>query len=110
MSEYKPKPFTKEIHDKMREDINAPLDSKRTLCNVLKQAYRCSKEESYNFQAVQALLLEALWMGQRMHDKLYDDQKQLVNQENIEQNQKEDPFAIDWSNLDGRNVSQGNWD
>jgi len=46
--------------------------------------------------------LESLWMGQRMHSKLYDEQKQ--------QNEDEDPFAVDWSNLDGRNVAQGNWD
>ena len=26
------------------------------------------------------------------------------------QNEDEDPFAVDWSNLDGRNVAKGNWD
>ena len=110
MSEYKPKPFTKEIAEQMREEMNLSFDEKRTLCNVLKLAYRCSREESYNLQAVQALLLESLWMGQRMHSKLYDEQKQEFNNEHQQQNEDEDPFAVDWSNLDGRNVAQGNWD
>lgn len=110
MSEYKPKPFTKEIAEQMRDEMNLPFDEKRTLCNVLKQAYRCSKEESYNLEAVRALLLESLWMGQRMHAKLYDEQQQQFKHEHIDQNKDEDPFAVDWSNLDGRNVAQGNWD
>ena len=110
MSEYKPRPFTKEIAEQMKVAMNESFDEKRTLCNVLKLAYRCSREESYNLQAVQALLLESLWMGQRMHAKLYDVQKQELNNEHRQQNQDEDPFAVDWSNLDGRNVAQGNWD
>jgi hypothetical protein len=110
MSEYKPKPFTKELAEQMKVAMSEPFDEKRTLCNVLKLAYRCSREESYNLQAVQALLLESLWMGQRMHAKLYDAQKQEFNNEHQQQNEDEDPFAVDWSNLDGRNVAQGNWD
>lgn len=110
MSEYKPKPFTKEICEQMKEEMKLPLDDKRTLCNVLKQAYRCSKEESYNLEAVRALLLESLWMGQRMHAKLYEDQKDEICKEFVGQDGDEDPFAVDWSNLDGRNVAQGNWD
>ena len=110
MSEYQPKPFTKELAEQMKVAMTEPFDEKRTLCNVLKLAYRCSREESYNLQAVQALLLESLWMGQRMHSKLYDAQKQEFNNEHQQQNEDEDPFAVDWSNLDGRNVAQGNWD
>jgi len=110
MSEYKPKPFTKEIAEQMKLEMEASFDEKRTLCNVLKLAYRCSREESYNLEAVRALLLESLWMGQRMHSKLYDNQKQEVKNEQIEQEDDEDPFAVDWSNLDGRNIAQGNWD
>lgn len=110
MSEYKPKPFTKELAEQMKVAMSEPFDEKRTLCNVLKLAYRCSREESYNLQAVQALLLESLWMGQRMHAKLYDTQKQEFNNEHQQQKEDEDPFAVDWSNLDGRNVAQGNWD
>ena len=110
MNEYKPRPFTKEIAEQMKVAMNESFDEKRTLCNVLKLAYRCSREESYNLQAVQALLLESLWMGQRMHDKLYDTQKQEFNNEHQQQNEDEDPFSVDWSNLDGRNVAQGNWD
>lgn len=110
MNEYKPRPFTKEIAEQMKVAMTEPFDEKRTLCNVLKLAYRCSREESYNLQAVQALLLESLWMGQRMQSKLYDAQKQELNNEHQQQNEDEDPFAVDWSNLDGRNVAQGNWD
>lgn len=110
MSEYKPRPFTKDIAEQMKQEMKAPFDEKRTLCNVLKLAYRCSKEESYNLEAVRALLLESLWMGQRMHNKLYDNQMQAVKSEQIEQIEDEDPFAVDWSNLDGRNVAKGNWD
>ena len=36
MSEYKPKPFTKELAEQMRQAMSDPLDEKRTLCNVLK--------------------------------------------------------------------------
>ena len=110
MSEYKPKPFTKELAEQMKVAMTEPFDEKRTLCNVLKQAYRCSKEESYNLEAVRALLLESLWMGQRMHAKLYDEQQQQFTGEYIDQDEDEDPFSVDWSNLDGRNVAQGNWD
>lgn len=110
MKKYKPKPFTKEISEQMRDAMNEAFDSKRTLCNVLKQAYRCSKEESYNLEAVRALLLEALWMGQRMSEKLSKARKEQLHNENIKQDEDEDPFAVDWSNLDGRNVAKGNWD
>lgn len=110
MSEYKPKPFTKELAEQMKVAMTEPFDEKRTLCNVLKLAYRCSREESYNLQAVQALLLESLWMGQRMSAKLSSDKKQEFNNEHQQQNEDEDPFAVDWSNLDGRNVAKGNWD
>jgi hypothetical protein len=110
MSDYKPKPFTREIAEQMVKEMNQPFDEKRTLCNVLKIAYRCSKEESYNLEAVRALLLEGLWMGKRMHEKLYNEEKNKLKEEYIEQEDEEYDFSIDWSKLDGRNVSQGNWD
>jgi hypothetical protein len=94
----------------MVKEMNQPFDEKRTLCNVLKIAYRCSKEESYNLEAVRALLLEGLWMGKRMHEKLYNEEKNKLKEEYIEQEDEEYDFSIDWSKLDGRNVSQGNWD
>jgi len=93
MSDYKPKPFTREIAERMVKEMKQPFDEKRTLCNVLKIAYRCSKEKSYNLEAVRALLLEGLWMGKRMHEKLY-------NEEYIEQEDEEYDFSIDWSKLD----------
>lgn len=110
MKKYKPKPFTKEISEQIREEMDKPFDKKRTLCNVIKQAYRCSQEKSYNLEAVRALLLESLWMGQRMHAKLYEEQKEQIRKEFVGQDDDEDPFSVDWSNLDGRNVTQGNWD
>jgi hypothetical protein len=110
MSEYKPKPFTKEIADEMKKIMESEFDDKRTLCNVLKLAYRCAREESFNLEATRALLLEGLWMGQRMSDALTKKRKENFNSELSNQNEDEDPFAVDWSNLDGRNVARGNWD
>ena len=110
MSEYKPKPFTKEIAEETKIKIDCPFNDKRTLCNVLKLAYRCAKEESYNLKATRALILEALWMGQRMSDALTKKRKENFHSELSQQDEEEDPFSVDWSNLDGRNVSQGNWD
>jgi hypothetical protein len=110
MSNYRPKPFTKEIADQMKANMNSEFDEKRTLCNVLKLAYRCSREESFNLEATRALLLEALWMGQRMSDALTKKRKENIEKELIQQKKDEDPFAVDWDNMDGRNVAQGNWD
>jgi len=110
MSEYKPKPFTKEIADQMKISMDSEFDEKRTLCNVLKLAYRCSKEASFNLEATRALLLEALWMGQRMSEKLSKIRKNQLEKELIRQENDEDPFSVDWDNMDGRNVAQGNWD
>jgi len=110
MNHYKPKPFTEDVKIKMEQAINEPLDDVRTLCNVIKLAYRCSNESSYNLSAAKLLLLEALWMGQRMHARLYEDQQLELKSESKHQEIEEDPFSVDWSNLDGRNVAQGNWD
>ena len=110
MKKYEPKPFTKEIADQMKLNMNSEFDEKRTLCNVLKLAYKCSREESFNLEATRALLLEALWMGQRMSDALTKKRKENIEKELIQQKKDEDPFAVDWDNMDGRNVAQGNWD
>jgi len=110
MSKYKPKSFTKEIYEEIKIKMDSPFDEKRTLCNVLKLAYKCSKEESFNLKATRALILEALWMGQRMSDALTKKRKENFHFELSQQDEEEDPFSVDWSNLDGRNVAQGNWD
>lgn len=110
MKKYEPKPFTKEIANQMKASMDSEFDEKRTLCNVLKLAYRCSREESFNLEATRALLLEALWIGQRMSNALTKKRKESIKQELIPQRKDEDPFAIDWNNMDGRNVAQGNWD
>jgi hypothetical protein len=109
MRKYEPKPFTKEIADKMKESMSSEFDKKRTLCNVLKLAYRCSREESYNLEATRALLLEALWMGQRMSDALTNKRKENIEKELIKQKEDEDPFSADWSNNE-QYPAKGNWD
>jgi len=114
--DYHPKPFTQELAEKSHADIMKPFDDKRTLCNVIKQVYRCVQEESYNLKAARDLLLEALWMGQRMHGKLYKNKRAELEQESAVESVEDDwdseefDFSIDWSKLDGRNVAQGNWD
>ncbi len=110
MSEYKPKPFTKEIYEETKIKMDSPFDEKRTLCNVLKLAYKCSKEESFNLEATRALILEGLWIGQRMSDALTTKRKENFHSELNQQKEEENPFSVDWSNLDGRNVAKGNWD
>lgn len=106
---YTPKPFTQQLAEQAYKDMYVPQDKKRTLCNVIKQAYRAVQDDSYNLAAARDLLLEALWMGQRMHSKLYDEQvKQLRSEEHDDVDEFD--FSVDWSKLDGRNVAQGNWD
>lgn len=109
MKKYQPKPFTKEIADQMKANMSVEFDKKRTLCNVLKLAYRCSKEESYNLEATRALLLEALWIAQRMSEKLSKVRKNKLEKEFIKQEDDEDPFAVDWSN-NQQYPAKGNWD
>lgn len=114
--EYQPKPFTQDLAKQAYQDINKPFDEKRTLCNVIKQVYRCVQEDSYNLQAARDLLLEAMWMGQRMHSKLYKNKLKELESESTHDSLSADWTAdefdhcIDWSSLDGRNVAQGNWD
>lgn len=103
-TEYKPRPFTEELAEDFKKEMLTALDDKRTLCNVLKLAYRNAKKESHNLAAVRALMLEALWMGQRMSDRLSEIRKLELHQEYPEQ-VKDDPFGVDWTDL-----SRGNWD
>lgn len=107
-NQYKPKPFTQELAISALKDMHADLDDKRTLCNVIKQAFRCVQTDSHNLQAAQELMIEALWMAKRMHAKLYSESQVEFAQELVEDNDHE--FVIDWSNMDGRNVAKGNWD
>lgn len=105
--QYKPKPFTQEAAKQTYKHMFESLDDKRTLCNVIKQAFRCVQTDSYNLKAAQELMLEALWMGKRMHSKLYVEKQHEFKMEMVENH---DQYIIDWDNMDGRNVSQGNWD
>ena len=107
--EYKPKPFTQQLAEQAYADMFTQLDDKRTLCNVIKQAFRASQEDSYNLQAVRELLLEALWMGQRMHDKLYKSKQQELTNEQVNENSKLSTIEIDWSKFENL-PARGNWD
>jgi hypothetical protein len=108
-NEYKPKPFTQDLAQETVKDMYTGFDDKRTLCNVIKQAFRCVQEDSYNLKAAQELMLEALWMGKRMHAKLYTESQKEFDEELVEQHDDHE-YIIDWNNMDGRNVSKGNWD
>lgn len=109
---YQPKPFTQQTAEQAYDDMHAPLDDKRTLCNVIKQVFRCVQEDSHNLPAARDLLLEALWMGRRMSAKLSATRKKQLEQETVEDewDAEEFDFCVDWSKLDGRNVAKGNWD
>lgn len=104
---YKPKSFTPEIAVQIGMEINEPLDDKRTLFNVLKQAYKCSREDSYNLTALRALILEAFWMGKRMRNKLGNNAKRALKQE-MPEHVEEFMFSVDWN--EDMDLSQGNWD
>tara|TARA_B110000305_G_C19432605_1_gene637068 strand:- start:1888 stop:2220 length:333 start_codon:yes stop_codon:yes gene_type:complete len=107
--QYNPKPFTQDLAQDTFKEMSAGLDDKRTLCNVIKQAFRCVQEDSYNLRAAQELMLEALWMGKRMHAKLYTESQIEFNEELVDHSDDHE-YVIDWDNLDGRNVANGNWD
>lgn len=107
---YTPKPFTQQIAEQTFIKMYEPQDQKRTLCNVIKQAFRSVQDDSHNLQAARDLLLEALWIGQRMNDALTEKNKYELTQEAVEDKDDEYEFSIDWSKLDGRNVAKGNWD
>jgi len=104
---YIPKPFTPELAVQAAMEMDETYDEKRTLCNVLKQAYRCSREDSYNLTALRALILEAFWMGKRMSRKLGDNARHVLEQE-TSQHAEEFMFSVDWN--EDIDLSQGNWD
>lgn len=107
--EYKPQPFTQQLAEETYQEMCGEFDDKRTLCNVIKQAYRASQDDSHNLIAVRDLLLEALWMGKRMHDKLYKNKQEELKQEQINEDDDEFAFTIDWSKLENL-PARGNWD
>ena len=107
--EYQPKPFTQELAEQAYTDMMDVLDEKRTLCNVIKQAFRAAQEDSYNLQAVRDLLLESLWMGKRMHDKLYKNKVEELKNEQVDEHSDDSRTEIDWTKFDNF-PAQGNWD
>ena len=109
---YKPKPFTQQLAEQTIKKMYEPLDDKRTLCNVIKQAFRMVQDDSHNLQAARDLMLEALWMGHRMSEALSKNAAARLKQETVEDpwDSEEFDFCVDWSKLDGRNVARGNWD
>lgn len=111
MKKYQAKPFTEELAEHFRKEMLKPCDDKRTLCNVIKLAFRSASEvinlqgkKSHNLPAVRALLVEALWMGQRMSAKLEENRKKELDDE-YPKYVEDDSFGVDWTDL-----SKGNWD
>ena len=104
-NEYKPKPFTQQLAEQAHEDMFTNLDAQRTLCNVIKQAFCSCQEGSHNLKATRDLLLEALWMGQRMSKKLSESKKQELESEQ-HADTEEFAFCVDWSEFPAR----GNYD
>ena len=105
---YNPKPFTQQHAEEAYKNMYSELDDQRTLCNVIKHAYRACQDDSYNLSATRELLLEALWMGQRMSDKLSGNKKlELENEQHPDQD--EFSFSVDWSNFSDF-PAQGNFD
>lgn len=93
---YKPIPFTPELAVQAAIDMAGEMDEKRTLCNVLKSAYMCSSEDSYNLTAIRALLLEALWMSKRMYDKLEAQAKLDLERDTVPE-PEEFMFSVNWN-------------
>lgn len=104
MKKYTPRPFTEELAEHFKEEMLNPCDDKRTLCNVIKLAFRSARKDSHNLPAVRALLVEALWMGQRMSAKLEENRKKELDDEYPDY-VEDDPFGVNWTDL-----SKGNWD
>ena len=107
-SNYTPKPFTQELAEQARDDMYSDLDEQRTLCNVIKQAFRACQEDSYNLKATRDLLLEALWMGQRMSAKLSGNRREELEAEQ-HPDTEEFTFCVDWSKFKDL-PARGNFD
>ena len=107
-STYTGKPFTEKDMQESFKGINGEFDSKRTVCNVLRIAYKCLSPESHNLEAARALVLEAFWMGKRMHKKLSTKEQNSLNK-TLDEDSEEFAFSVDWSKFEN-SLAQGNWD
>ena len=103
---YTPKSFGIEELQESLNGINSESDPKRTICNVLRLAYRCMQDEATNINAARSLILEAFWMGKRMNDKLTKNKQKQLDEEIHDDDDDDYCFSIDFSKLPAR----GNWD
>ena len=121
---YTPKPFNNTAAAEALNDISSGFDDKRTLCNVIRFIFESIQDDANNLSAARSLCLEALWMSKRMHSKLEDQAKILIDRENIDNDQvkildgdiyypvEEDDqymFSIDWGKYNDL-PARGNWD
>lgn len=107
-TEYKGKLFTKEEMAQAIKGINDAFDEQRTVCNVLRLVYKCLEQDSCNIEAAKSLVLEAFWMGKRMHNKLSENKKAEIKTE-LDDDNEEFAFSIDWSKFEDL-PARGNWD
>ena len=105
---YSGKPFTEKDIEKAIEGINDVFDEKRTVCNVLRMAYKCLDKDSHNLEAAKSLVLEAFWMGKRMHHKLSENKKAEIKSE-LDDDDEEFAFSVDWDKYK-EYPAKGNWD
>ena len=103
---YSPRPFGMEELEFSIKSISSPLDTKRTICNVLKMAFNCMDEESSNLKAARSLVLEAFWMAKRMDAKLTKAKKNQLDKEIHADNQSSYCLSLDSTKL----PAKGNWD
>jgi len=105
---YSGKSFTQKDIERAIQGINDAFDEKRTVCNVLRMAYKCLDQDSHNLEAAKALILEAFWMGKRMHDKLSKNKK-AETQTELDDDAEEFAFSVDWEKYK-QYPAKGNWD
>ena len=121
---YTQKPFTNVDAERALLDLTGKFDDKRTLCNVIRFIFESIQDDSYNLNAARSLCLEAMWMSKRMHAKLEDTAKLMVDKENIDndgviehagelyypvEGDDENMFSVDWSQYSNL-PAKGNWD
>ena len=88
--------------------IHDTFDERRTVCNVLRLAYKCLEQDAHNIKAAKSLLLEAFWMGKRMYNKLSEKKKAEIKTE-INDDSEEFAFSVDWGKFKNY-PAKGNWD
>lgn len=105
---YKGKPFTQLDIEEAIVGITGEADDKRTVCNVLRLAYQCLDPDAHNMEAARSLILEAFWMGKRMHSKLSAGKQAEIRAE-LDDDDEEFAFSVNWE-LYQNYPARGNYD